>query len=76
MGFEGRSAIHPAHVPVINETFTPSVAGLETARRLVEAYDRAVASGKGILVDDSGRMIDEAAVRRSRRMVATYPVIG
>lgn len=73
MGFAGRSAIHPAHVGIINETFTPGAAELEEARRMVEAYDRAVASGRGIIVDGSGRMIDEAVVRRSRQLVAAYP---
>ena len=72
-GFAGRSAIHPAHMRIINETFTPSSEELETARRMVEAYDRAIASGRGIIIDDSGRMIDEAVVRRSRQMVAAYP---
>lgn len=71
-GFSGRSAIHPAHVPVINETFTPSPAELESAKRLVDAYDRAISSGTGVIVDNDGRMIDEAVVRRSRWMVATY----
>ena len=73
MGFAGRSAIHPVHVRIINEIFTPTPEDLETARRLVEAYDRAIASGRGIIVDESGRMIDEAVVRRSRQMVAAYP---
>ena len=76
MGFTGRSAIHPAHVPVINEVFTPSAEELEAARRLVDAYDTALAAGKGVIVDDQGRMIDEAVVRRSRRLAAAYPVAG
>ena len=73
MGFAGRSAIHPAHVRIINETFTPGAAELEEARRMVKAYDRAIASGRGIIVDENGRMIDEAVVRRSRQIVAAYP---
>lgn len=73
MGFAGRSAIHPAHVRIINEVFTPSSKDLEEAHRMVEAYDRAIASGRGIIVDESGRMIDEAVVRRSRQLVAAYP---
>lgn len=72
MGFTGRSAIHPAHVPVINETFTPSAAEVEAAHRLVEAYDEAVTSGQGVIVDENGRMIDEAVVRRSRQIVDVY----
>ncbi len=72
LGFTGRSAIHPAHVPVINQVFTPSASELETARRLVETYDRALRSGRGVIVDEHGQMIDEAMVRRSRKLVARY----
>lgn len=72
VGFTGRSAIHPAHIPVINETFTPSAAEMEAAHRLVEAYDDAVSYGKGIIVDENGRMIDEAVVRRARLLVDVY----
>ena len=72
MGFAGRSAIHPAHVGIINEAFTPTSEELESARRMVEAYDAAIALGRGIIVDHNGRMIDEAVVRRSRQVVAAY----
>lgn len=68
-GYSSRSAIHPAQVPVINEVFTPSEKKLETARRLVDEYDRALAYGKGAIRDSEGRMIDEAVVRRARRLV-------
>lgn len=71
-GFAGRSAIHPAHVGIINEVFTPTSQDLEAARLMVDAYDRALASGRGIIVDVNGRMIDEAVVRRSRQIVAAY----
>ena len=71
-GFAARSAIHPAHVGIINEVFTPTSQDLEEARLMVDAYDRALASGRGIIVDANGRMIDEAVVRRSRQMVAAY----
>lgn len=58
---------------MINEAFTPSAAELHSARRLVDAYDKAIASGRGIIVDENGWMIDEAVVRRSRQLVAAYP---
>ena len=74
-GFSGRSAIHPAHVRIINEVFTPTSEDLEAARLMVDAYDRALASGRGIIVDESGRMIDEAVVRRARQMAAAYPTV-
>lgn len=72
-GFAGRSAIHPAHLETINEVFTPGADQLGKARRMVDAYDRATATGRGVIVDESGRIIDEAVVRRSRWMLAAYP---
>ena len=69
MGFGGRSAIHPAQVTVINEVFTPGDEELAAAGALVERYDAALAAGRGVIVDESGSIVDEALVRRARRMV-------
>jgi len=68
-GFSSRSAIHPAQVPVINEVFTPSQEELETARLLVDTYDQALAEGRGAILDDQGKMVDEAVVRRARILI-------
>ena len=67
LGFVGRSAIHPAQVPVINEVFTPSEAEVVKALRLVELFELAVSDGRGVCVDDHGKMVDEAVVRAARR---------
>jgi citrate lyase subunit beta/citryl-CoA lyase len=67
MGFEGRSAIHPSQIGVINDVFTPSPDAVERARRVIERFD---AAGGGACVDDNGRMIDVAVVRASRRVLA------
>jgi (S)-3,5-dihydroxyphenylglycine transaminase len=37
LGFSGKAAIHPDHVPIINEAFSPDFETLETARRVVAA---------------------------------------
>ncbi|WP_238443890.1 HpcH/HpaI aldolase/citrate lyase family protein [Salsipaludibacter albus] len=66
LGFVGRSAIHPAQVPVINAAFTPSRAEVERARDLVARLEAATDDGRGIVIDDRGRMVDEAVVRRAR----------
>lgn len=42
-------AIHPNHVAVINEVFTPSDADIAFYRGLVEAYEKAAAEGVGAL---------------------------
>lgn len=70
LGFRGRSCIHPAQVAVVNDVFTPTPAQIERAHRLVERYDSAVAGGDGVIVDDNGKMIDEAVVRSARRTIA------
>lgn len=69
MGFGGRSAIHPAQVPVINEVFTPSDEELERARKVIAAHEGALASGSGATTGPDGRMIDEAVVRAARRLI-------
>ncbi|MFD7425863.1 HpcH/HpaI aldolase/citrate lyase family protein [Streptomyces sp. NPDC059818] len=70
LGFGGRSCIHPAQVPVVNDVFTPAAAELERARALIERFERA---DSGVAVDESGRMIDEAVVRGARRVLAAGP---
>jgi citrate lyase subunit beta/citryl-CoA lyase len=72
-GFGARSAIHPDQVPVIEDVLTPSPVEVERARAVVAAWD---ASGGGVAVDDRGRMVDEAVVRLSRRVVATADRLG
>ncbi|MEU6537052.1 CoA ester lyase [Streptomyces sp. NPDC047000] len=70
LGFGGRACIHPAQLPVVNEVFTPSAAEVERARALVERFEKA---GEGVVLDDAGRMVDEAVVRGARRVLAAAP---
>jgi citrate lyase subunit beta/citryl-CoA lyase len=70
LGFAGRPAIHPSQVPVINAAFRPSPDELATAAALVASYDEALTRGQGAVTDEQGRMVDEAVVRRARRLVA------
>jgi citrate lyase subunit beta / citryl-CoA lyase len=70
VGFGSRWAIHPAQVPIINQTFMPTPEQLEAARRLVERYDSSLDQGVGVSVDEDGNMVDEAVVRAARRILA------
>ena len=67
LGFRGRTAVHPAQVPVINEVFTPTVEEVGAARALVELFE---AAGSGVVVDERGRMVDEAVVRSAREVLS------
>lgn len=66
LGFAGRACVHPAQVPVVNEVFAPSPRELADARELLARLD---AAGGAAVGDGAGNMIDEAVVRRSRRLL-------
>ncbi len=70
MGFDGKWAIHPSQVPVINAAFTPSAEEIARAQRVLDAYAQAdVESGVGaIILDDE--MVDAATLRVMRRTLA------
>jgi len=76
LGFRGRTAIHPAQVPVINEVFTPSAEELSRARRLVAAMEAAERDGAGVTVDENGAMVDVAVVRSAREVLARAAAAG
>jgi citrate lyase subunit beta/citryl-CoA lyase len=67
MGFDGKWAIHPTQVPVINAAFTPTAEQISRAQNIVAAYDQADTNrGSGaIVVDDE--MVDAATLRVERR---------
>jgi len=73
LGFRGKLCIHPRQVPLANAGFLPSPAELDHARRLLEAYGRASASGIAA-IDFEGQMVDEPLAARARQILAAAPV--
>jgi citrate lyase subunit beta / citryl-CoA lyase len=65
----GFSCIHPSQVPVINEEYGPSAQEVDRARRLIAAFERGVAEGRGAVAFE-GAMIDLPVVERARRLLA------
>lgn len=49
LGFRGMIAIHPSHVPVVNDMFSPSVEDVAFYEGMVEAYESAASEGVGAL---------------------------
>jgi len=68
LGFLGASVIHPSQVAILNEEFRPDAGELDHARRVVAAYDEALAAGVGAVTVD-GKMIDVPIVERARLLV-------
>jgi citrate lyase subunit beta/citryl-CoA lyase len=63
-GFDGRWAIHPSHIAIINEIYTPTEPQIEHAKKVVELYEQADKQGLGAISDpDNGEMIDEATIK-------------
>lgn len=65
MGFDGKQCIHPAQLATVNQTFAPTPAEIERARRLVAQYESAVNDGRGAVGSD-GMMIDAANLRMAQ----------
>jgi len=74
LGFRGASVIHPSQVPILNEEFSPSADDVASARRIVAAYDEAVAAGHGSISVD-GKMIDVPVVLRAQETLAIHEAI-
>ena len=67
-GFDGKMAIHPAQVSVINEAFTPTAEQVEWATRVVSAHERAQAEGRGVFSVD-GEMIDAPLITQAETIL-------
>ena len=73
LGYDGKMAIHPAQVEVINEAFTPDPEEVEWAEKVLAA--REAADDRGVVrVDDE--MIDAPLVARAERIVERYRAAG
>jgi len=76
MGFDGKWAIHPSQVPVINGAVTPTLEEIAKARRIVEAYAQADAEqGRGAIVIGD-EMIDAAQLRVEWKTLAVARKAG
>jgi citrate lyase subunit beta/citryl-CoA lyase len=70
MGFDGKWAIHPSQIEIINTAFTPTAEEIAKAQRILRAYDEAGAvAGRGALVLDD-EMVDAATLRLGARTLA------
>ncbi len=69
LGFDGKWALHPDQVPVLNEAFSPTPEAFERAVRILEAYEASTTEqGAGAALFE-GEMIDEASCRIARTVV-------
>jgi citrate lyase subunit beta/citryl-CoA lyase len=68
LGFQGKTCIHPSQVELANQAFSPTAEEVAQAKRTLEAFDGAIASGSAVIQLD-GRMIDHPIAERARRVL-------
>jgi citrate lyase subunit beta / citryl-CoA lyase len=73
-GFDGKTLIHPGQVDIANEAWSPSADDIAQARRIITAFDEAVADGRGVVTVD-GRMIENLHVANAQRTLAVAAAI-
>jgi citrate lyase subunit beta/citryl-CoA lyase len=69
LGYRGKLCIHPAQVALAHRAFSPSPEELDRARRLVAAYEDAMARGEAAIAFE-GQMVDEPLARHARAVIA------
>lgn len=65
LGYDGKMAIHPDQVPIINDAFTPSDDDIEWAKRVLDVRERTDA---GVFEVD-GEMIDAPLIAQAERIL-------
>ena len=70
LGYGGKMCIVPRQVEIANAVFSPSAEEIENARALLQAYDSAQASGRGVF-EFNGAMVDEPILKRAREILET-----
>lgn len=68
LGYDGKMAIHPAQVSVLNEAFRPDDDRIDWARRVVATLEDVDAARTGVSVVD-GEMVDAPMVRQAERIL-------
>ncbi|HEX2132895.1 MAG TPA: CoA ester lyase [Actinophytocola sp.] len=74
-GFDGKTLIHPSQLEPCNEAFAPSEADVTHARKVIEAFEAAMAEGRGVATVD-GRMIENLHVDNARRVLALAAAVA
>ncbi len=69
LGYRGKSVIHPSQIATVNRIFAPTAQELDYYRRVIEAFDAAVARDSAATSVD-GKMVDYAQVQMAKRVLA------
>jgi len=75
LGYSGQVVIHPTHVPVVNEVFTPTPEEMAYYQGLLAAMEESQRRGTAA-VTYQGAMVDIAMVKTAQQMLALAQAIN
>lgn len=75
LGYSGFTALHPSHVPIANEIFTPSRDEIAYWQGVVLAMEEAEKAGRAAVLYE-GQMVDIAMVKTARDMLEMTRQLG
>lgn len=75
LGYRGQIVIHPSHVPMVNEAFTPTAQEIAYHQGLLAAMEAAERQGTAAVTYD-GTMVDIAMVKTSRQVLELAQALG
>lgn len=75
LGFRGMTVMHPTHVPIVNEVFTPSAEEIAFYKGLIEVLEEAEKKGTAAVIYQ-GDMVDYAMAKTAREMLDFARSIG
>ncbi len=75
LGYEGMMIIHPSHIPIVNQAFSPTPEEIDGWRRLIAAIEEAEAQGIGAFRYE-GRLIDHAHLLTAQQNLTRASKLG
>lgn len=70
IGMTAKTAIHPSQIEKINQAFTFSERDIAEAKEIVEAFEKAVQQGLGV-ISINGKMVDAPVAKRAADVLAS-----
>lgn len=74
LGFRGMVSIHPKHVAIANEVFTPSEGEVKFYREMIEAFEAGLEQGLAAVTYE-GMHIDLAHVKTAKEVIALHDTL-
>jgi citrate lyase beta subunit len=75
IGFRGKYCIHPEQAVPVNEAFSPTAQQIDSAKRIIAAFDEAVREGHASVRVD-GQMVDVPVVKRAQELLKSAASMG